>query len=69
MVTDYSVAQDRSSVEGVFAGGGEGRGGVMEVWGRSSDASCEKFNMKNAARRNKETTLMTAEASRQEAEL
>lgn len=41
----------------------------MKVSGRSSDASCEKFNMENAARRNKETTLMTEEASRQEAEL
>lgn len=66
MVTDYSVAQYRSSVEGVFAGGG---GGVMKVSGRSSDASCEKFNMKNAAQRNKEMKLMTAKASRQEAEL
>lgn len=66
MVTDYSVAQDRSSVEGVFAGVG---GEVMKVSGRSSDASCEKFNMENAARQNKETTLMTEEASRQEAEL
>lgn len=41
----------------------------MKVSGRSSDASCEKFNMKNAAQRNKEMTLMTAKASRQEAEL
>lgn len=48
--------------------GGRG-GGVMKVSGRSSDASCEKFNMKNAAQRNKEMTLMTAKASRQEAEL
>lgn len=30
VVTDYSVAQDRSSVEGVFAGGGEGRGGLWK---------------------------------------
>lgn len=46
-----------------------GGGGVMKVSGRSSDASCEKFDMKNAAQRNKEMTLMTAKASRQEAEL
>lgn len=30
---------------------------------------CDKFNMKNAAQRNKLTTLMTDEASRQEAVL
>ena len=42
---------------------------IMKVWGRSSDASCEKFYMKNAARGNKETTLMNEEASRQKTEL
>lgn len=61
MVTNYSVAQDRSRVEGVSAGEG---GGGYETFGRQ--LLCVRNLTAQQMQHKIETTLMTDKASRRQ---